>query len=308
MLTVHTRRLGALILATGLLTAACSAAASPSPTMSTGPGGGGSSTAPPSGMGGSVACASGSITAAGSTALQPLVDKAGKDYVAACPGAQIQVQGGGSGTGLTQVSQGAVQIGNSDVRAEDKLQPADASALVDHIVARQGWIMVVNPDVSSVKGLTKAQATDLWTGKVTNWKEVGGPDEAIVLILRPESSGTRSTFKKLVLGGAAEAAGQALTEDSNGAVVEAVKNTPGATSVIGFAYFKENEGAVSGLQLDGVDATVDNMKNGTYSLAADGHMYTKGEASGLAESFLDYVLGSTVQGTTIPSLFYAPAK
>lgn len=299
-------RLSVLIVSAGLLLAACS---------STSPSTGGPATAPAAsaatgGSGGTgaagVACASGSITAAGSTALQPLVDKAGKDYVAACPGAQIQVQGGGSGTGLTQVSQGAIQIGNSDVTAESKLQPADASALKDHVVAKQGWVMVVNPDITGVKGLTSAQATDIWTGKLTNWKDVGGPDEPIVLILRPESSGTRSTFKKLVLSGAKEATGQALTEDSNGAVVTAVKGTPGSTSVIGFAYFKQNEGQVTALALDGVDANVDNMKSGTYKLAAEGHMYTKGEASGLAKSFLDYVMGPTVQGTTIPSLFYAP--
>ena len=313
---VRTPRLGALILVTGLLAAACTSSPSSSPSG----GGGGASTAPStapstadgaspsSGGSAAIACESGSITVAGSTALQPLVDRAGRDYQAACSGAQIQVQGGGSGTGLTQVSQGAVQIGNSDVSAESKLDAATAGELVDHVVAKQGWIMVVNPDITGVNGLTKQQATDIWTGKVTNWKDVGGPDEAIVLILRPESSGTRSTFKKLVLGGAAEASGQALTEDSNGAVVEAVKNTPGATSVIGFAYFKQNEGAVTGLQLDGVDATVENMKNGSYALAAEGHMYTKGQATGLAKSFLDYILGPTVQGTTIPSLFYAPVK
>ena len=299
------RRLGVLILATGLLAVACSSTSSPSPS-----GGGASSAASTAaGSGASaIACESGSITAAGSTALQPLVDRAAKAYVAACTSAQIQVQGGGSGTGLTQVSEGAVQIGNSDVTAESKLDATKAAELVDHVVAKQGWIMVVNPDITGVKGLTKQQATDVWTGKLTNWKDVGGPDEAIVLVLRPESSGTRSTFKKLVLGGAAEAAGQALTEDSNGAVVEAVRNTPGATSVIGFAYFKQNEGAVTGLQLDGVDATVENMKSGSYALAAEGHMYTKGEASGLTKSFLDYVLGSTVQGSTIPGLFYAPVK
>ena len=302
MLIVRTRRLGALILASGLLAAACSSTGA-SPSASSG---GGSSAAPSSapGSGAAVACESGSITAAGSTALQPLVDQAGKDYVTACPGAQIQVQGGGSGTGLTQVSQGAVQIGDSDVTAESK----NVTGLTDHIVAKQGWIMVVNPDVTGVTSLTKQQATDIWTGKITNWKDVGGPDEAIVLVLRPESSGTRSTFKKLVLGGAAEAAGTALTEDSNGAVVNAVKTTAGSTSVIGFAYYKQNAGQVTGLGLDGVEATVDNMKNGTYILAADGHMYTKGEATGLTKSFLDYILGPTVQGTTIPSMNYAPVK
>lgn len=292
--------LGALIVSATLLLGACGSSASSSPSSAA------ASQQPAGAAGGAPACTSGSITASGSTALQPLVDKAAKDYVAACPAAQIQVQGGGSGTGLTQVSQGAVQIGNSDVTAESKLQPADASALKDHVVAKQGWIMVVNPDVTGVKNLTSAQATDIWTGKITNWSAVGGPNEPIVLILRPESSGTRATFKKLVLGGVTEATGQALTEDSNGAVVTAVKGTPGSTSVIGFAYFKQNEGQVTGLQLDGVDATVDNMKAGKYKLAADGHMYTKGDASGLTKSFLDYVMGPTVQGTTIPSLFYAP--
>lgn len=297
----RTRRLGAVIVMTGLLAAACSSSSTPSPTT-----GGGASAGASSGAGS--ACVSGSITAAGSTALQPLVEKASKDYQAGCSGAQIQVQGGGSGTGLTQVSQGAVQIGNSDVTAESKLKSPDAAGLVDHIVAKQGWVMVVNPDVTGVTNLTSAQATDIWTGKVTNWKDVGGADKAIVLILRPESSGTRSTFKKIVLGGQSEASGQALTEDSNGAVVAAVKGTPGSTSVIGFAYYQQNKGQVTALQLDGVEATVDNMKAGTYKLAADGHMYTKGQPDGLTKAFLDYMLGPVVQGTTIPGLFYAPVK
>lgn len=304
-------RVGALLIGAGLLLAACGSAASPSPTAPAAPSTGGTTATGGStdtSAGGAPVCVSGSITAAGSTALQPLVDKAGKDYVAACSGAQIQVQGGGSGTGLTQVSQGAVQIGNSDVTAESKLQPADAAALVDHVIARQGWVMVVNPDVTGVTSLTTQQATDIWTGKITNWKDVGGTDEPIVLVLRPESSGTRSTFKKLVLGGAQEATGQALTEDSNGAVVAAVKTTPGSTSVIGFAYFQQNKGQVTALGLDGVEATVDNMKTGTYKLSADGHMYTKGQPDGLTKAFLDYILGPTVQGTTIPGLFYAPVN
>jgi phosphate transport system substrate-binding protein len=312
-LIARSHRFGAVLTAASLFVlAACSSGATPSPSSpaasaappSTAPAGSGAPAGSQAAAGGDPVCVSGSITAAGSTALQPLVDKAGKDYVAKCSGAQIQVQGGGSGTGLTQVSQGAVQIGNSDVTAESK----NITGLTDHIVAKQGWIMVVNPDVTGVKGLTSQQATDVWTGKVTNWKDVGGPDEPIVLILRPESSGTRATFKKLVLGGAQEATGQALTEDSNGAVVTAVAGTPGSTSVIGFAYYADNQGKVTGLQLDGVEATVDNMKSGAYKLSADGHMYTKGEADGLTKSFLDYIMGPTVQGTTIPNLHYAPVN
>ena len=294
------RRVGAFALATAFVAGACSSAATPSPAASAGAGAGASASTS------AVNCVNGSITASGSTALQPLVDAAGKAYMAACPGATIQVQGGGSGTGLTQVLQGAVQIGDSDVTAESKLQPADAATLVDHVVASQGWVIVVNPSVTGVTNLTTDQAKQIWTGAITNWKDVGGPDQKIVLILRPQSSGTRATFKQIVLGGAAEASGQALTEDSNGAVTTAVQGTPGSTSVIGFAYYQQNKSGLVGLQLDGVDATVANLGNGTYKLKAQGNLYTKGQPDGLTKAFLDYMLGPEVQGTIIPSLFYGP--
>jgi phosphate transport system substrate-binding protein len=273
---------------------------------------GGASNAPggSTGTGGSAAavnCVAGSTTASGSTALQPLVDAAGKSYVKACSGSTVNVQGGGSGTGLSQVLQGAVQIGDSDVTAESKLATPDASTLVDHVVARQGWIMVANKSVTGVTSLTTQQATDIWTGRTTNWKDVGGPDQPIVLIIRPASSGTRATFKKIVLGGQDEAAGQALTEDSNGAVTTAVTGTPGATSVIGFAFYQQNKANLVGFQLDGVDASVANMTSNTYKLQAFGHMYTKGQPDGLTKAFLEYMLGPDVQNNLIPSLFYAPA-
>src|SRR4051794_18737613 len=257
-------RIGPLAIAAAVLFAACSGSSAAVPAGSTA-----ATTAPPastsqapsgSGGTGSGTCVAGSITAAGSTALQPVVDAAGKQYVAACAGSTVSVQGGGSGTGLTQVLQGAVDIGDSDVKAEDKLKPDEAAQLLDHVIAKQGWVMVVNPSVTGVTNMTTQQATDIWTGKVTNWKDVGGNDQAIVLIIRPASSGTRATFKKVVLGGQEEATGQALTEDSNGAVTQAVSTTPGATSVIGFAYYQANKAGVTPLQLDGVDAKVDNIK------------------------------------------------
>jgi phosphate transport system substrate-binding protein len=292
------KRAGALGIAAMLLVAACGGGATTAPT---GSGGAGATAA-------AVNCVAGSITASGSTALQPLVDAAGKAYVAKCAGSTVNVQGGGSGTGLTQVLQGAVQIGDSDVTAESKLATPDATTLVDHVVARQGWVMVANPSVTGVTGLTTQQATDIWTGVITNWKAVGGPDQAIVLIIRPASSGTRSTFKKIVLGGKDEAnTGTTLTEDSNGAVTTAVSSTPGSTSVVGFAYYQANKGSLVAFKLDAVDASVDNMKNGTYKLQAFGHMYTKGAPDGLTKAFIDYILSPDVQTNLIPSLFYAPA-
>lgn len=311
------KRLTPLALGAVLVLAACSgasstpspAASSPASSQSAG------SEAPsaaasgaPSQAASGPTCVDGSITASGSTALQPLVDAAGKQYVAACPGSTVSVQGGGSGTGLTQVLQGAVQIGDSDITAESKLKPDEASQLVDHVVVRQGWVMVINKDITGVTSLTTQQASDIWTGKITNWKDVGGNDEAIVLVIRPASSGTRATFKQIVLNGADEAAGQGLTEDSNGAVTQAVAQTPGATSVIGFAYYQQNKDKLTALALDGVDASVDNMKNGSYKLQAFGHMYSKGAPDGLTKAFLDYMMSKEIQGTLIPSLFYAPAQ
>ena len=296
-------RVAAIAFAAVFAVAACSSSSTPSPSAA----GAGASASAAAGSG-AVNCVTGSTTASGSTALQPLVDAAGKAYVQACSGASVNVQGGGSGTGLTQVLQGAVQIGDSDVTADSKLQPADASQLVDHVVARQGWVMVTNTSVTGVTNLTTQQAKDIWTGKITNWKDVGGPDQAIVLIIRPASSGTRATFKKIVLGGADEAAGQALTEDSNGAVTTAVQQTPGSTSVIGFAYYQQNKSNLTALQLDGVDATVANMASGTYKLQAFGHMYSKGQPDGLTKAFLDYMTSADVQNNLLPSLFYAPAS
>lgn len=316
------KRLGALTFAAVLIVAACSSGSGSSPSASAAapsvaPTAAASAAAPsteasaPASQGAApsnaATCTTGNITAGGSTALQPLVEKAAKDYAALCPGATISVQGGGSGTGLTQVAAGTFNIGNSDIKAEEKLDATAAATLVNHDIATQGWIMINNPGITNVTNLTTQQATDIWTGKITNWKDVGGPDQEIVLVLRPASSGTRAKFKQIVLGGADEAQGQALTEDSSGAVAQAIKSTPGSTSVVGFAYYQANQAGLTGLQLDGIDATVANMTNGTYKLKDTGHAYTKGEATGLTQSFLDYLLSPYVQQVTIPSLDYAPA-
>ncbi len=307
-----TRRFGALAIAAAIVVGACSSAATATPaTPAPTPGATDTAVAaaPTPTPAPTINCQTGSITTAGSTALQPLIQDAATAYAAACPGATVTVNGGGSGTGLTQVAAGSVNIGASDVLAATKLQAADAAKLVDHVVCRQGWIVVTNPDVTGVTNLTTAQNVAIWTGADTNWNQVGGPDLPIVLIFRPASSGTRATFLKLVLGGAKEATGgQTLTEDSNGAVTTAVTKTKGAVSVIGFSYYNDpaNKALLNGLQLDGVDATIANVGASTYKLSADGNLYTNGTASGLTQAFLDFMMGPQVQGTIIPKDSYGP--
>jgi len=253
---------------------------------------------------GPATCASGSIVALGSTALQPLVEAAAKVYSTKCPAAKINVQGGGSGTGLTQVLQGGATIGDSDIFAEEA-NGVDAKQIVDHQVVVQGFAMAANPSVT-VTSLTQDQVIGIWTGKITNWKDVGGKDQKITIVNRPLSSGTRATFKKYALNGGAEAQGVALTEDSTGAVAKAIHDTPGAVGYLGLAYFGTNKD-LKQIQFNGKSPTIANISDNSYPIWSYGHMYTKGAATGLAKAFIDYMLSDDIQTTLVPQLGYIPA-
>ena len=158
---------------------------------------------------------SGTITAAGSSALKPLVDVAAEQFSNENPDVSITVDAGGSGEGLKQVADKTVTLGNSDVAAEEKLDKDQAKNLVDHQVCVVTMAPIVNKDVG-VKDLTKQQLIDIFTGKTTNWKDVGGPDEDIVLVTRPTSSGTRATFQKYALDGNEEASNASMETDDSG--------------------------------------------------------------------------------------------
>ncbi|MBW5470698.1 phosphate ABC transporter substrate-binding protein PstS family protein [Brevibacillus formosus] len=239
------------------------------------------------------------VTAVGSTALQPLVEQAAKDFMAKNAGAQIQVQGGGSGTGLSQVASGAATIGNSDIFAEEK-KGIPANELVDHKVAVVGMAAAVSPQVK-VDNLSKQQLIDIFTGKITNWKEVGGEDMKITLVNRPKSSGTRATFSKFALDGKEEAEG--ITEDSSGTVRKIIAETPGAIGYLALSYFNDS---VKALKLDGVEANAENITTNKYPVWAYEHMYTKGEATGDAKAFLDFILTDEVQKKTVTELGFLP--
>lgn len=242
----------------------------------------------------------GSITAVGSTAMQPLVERAAEKFMELHPEAQISVQGGGSGTGLSQVASGAAHIGNSDVFAEEK-EGIDASQLVDHKVCVVGMAAVVNPGVT-VDNLTKQQLIDIFTGNISNWKQVGGPDVQVVLVNRPKGSGTRATFQKFALDGAEEAKG--IEEDSSGTVRKIIKETPGAIGYLALSYL---DGSVKALSLDGVAPTKENIVTGKYPVWAYQHMYTKGQPAGLTKAFLDYMFSQETQTQLVPQMGYIPS-
>ena len=245
---------------------------------------------------------SGSILATGSTAIQKLVEQAGQKFMDQNSGVSIQVQGGGSGTGLTQVSEGQADIGNSDPFAEEKLDAAKAAELVDHQVAVVAMAAVVNPDVT-VDNLTKQQLVDIFTGKVTNWKDVGGADAKIQIINRPASSGTRATFEKFAIGQKTEDLQGSIQEDSSGTVKKLVSETPGAIGYLALSYLNDT---VKSVKYDGVEASIDNVATGAYPIWAYEHMYTKGEPTGAVKAFLDYMLSDEVQNGDVVELGYIP--
>ncbi|ANF94620.1 phosphate ABC transporter substrate-binding protein [Paenibacillus bovis] len=247
---------------------------------------------------------SGSILAVGSTALQPLVDQVAQKFMADSKYANVsvQVQGGGSGTGLTQVSEGQANIGNSDVFAEEKLDADKAAELVDHQVAVVAMAAVANKG-ANVKDLKKQQLVDIFTGKVTNWKEVGGADQKIVVINRPSSSGTRATFEKYALGQKTEDPAGSIQQDSSGTVKKLIAETPGAIGYLALSYLDDS---VTALSYDGVEPKVENVEAGKYPIWAYEHMYTKGEPDASTKAFLDYMLSEDVQQSDVTELGYIP--
>lgn len=239
------------------------------------------------------------IVAVGSTALQPLVDAAKDQFVAEHSNYTISVQGGGSGTGLSQVADGAVTIGNSDVFAEEKTG-IDAKKLVDHRVAVVGVGPIVNKEVG-VTNLSKAQLIDIFTGKITNWKEVGGKDQAIAVINRASGSGTRATFEKWGLDGAS--AIQSQEQDSSGTVRQIVAQTPGAISYLAFSYMDDSTVALS---IDDVKPTEEMVADNSWKIWSYEHMYTKGEPTPEVKVFLDYLLEEDIQQSIVKDLGYVP--
>ena len=268
----------AVTIAIGIITSACG-------SSSGGPTGGSTPSAPSTlGTPGSFNCVQGSLTAAGSTALAPLVQAVAKDYQAKCSGANITVNLGGSGVGLASAENGSVQIGNSDV-----FKKTGQEDLVDHQVAVVIFTVVINSKVTGVTNLTTAQIKGIYSGSIKNWNQVGGPNLPIVVVSRPTTSGTRATFQSYVLGGPETITGPtSLVTDSTGTVATEVNQTAGAIGYVTTGAAKKL--SLTMVNIDGNAPTATLVEPNTYKFWNIEHMYTKGKANNLSQALIDYML------------------
>jgi phosphate transport system substrate-binding protein len=228
-----------------------------------------------------------SVTLAGSTAFQPFAEKLAEQFMARHPGVNVTVQGGGSAVGINAAVSGAAQIGMADL----VVLPPEAQALSNVIVARDGIALVVNP-ANKASGISSAQTREVYSGKIKNWKALGGPDAAITVVSREAGSGTRSSFET-ILGGF-DLTKDAIVQDSNGTVRETVANDVNAIGYLSHGLVNEK---IKALTFDGVEGSSDNIVAGTYTLVRPIYLLTKGAPAGAAKDFIDFVLSDEGQAS-----------
>ena len=225
------------------------------------------------------------ITVAGSTSVEPFAELLAEEYMRLHPESHIYVQGGGSSSGIVAARSGAAAIGMASrllLPNEQDLRPVE--------IARDAIAIIVHPS-NPVGTLSLVQARDIFSGKITDWKEVGGRSHPIVLVTREEGSGTREAFQKFVME-KEEVSFDALVQDSNGAIRQVVSSDPNAIGYISLGLVNDK---VRALKASGVEPDHANIENGKYTLIRPFLFVFNGEPRGEAKAFLEFVLSREAQ-------------
>lgn len=234
---------------------------------------------------------SGSISMVGSTSMEKFANALSESFMEKYPKVTVTAEFVGSGAGVEAVNNGSADIGNSSRNLKDEEK---ANGVAENIVAIDGIAVVVDPS-NTVEDLTKQQLSDLYEGKVTNWKDVGGSDAPVVVVGRESGSGTRSAFEELL--GLEDLCKYSNELDSTGAVMAKVASTPGS---IGYVSLDVLDDTVKALKLEGAEPTEENIKAGSYFLSRPFVMATKGDISqqnDLVKALFDYIYSE--EGTEI---------
>lgn len=224
----------------------------------------------------------GNLDIAGGTAHIPVMTGAAKNIMGLNPDIRITVTGGGSGVGVQKVGEGLAQIGNTGRPLKDT--EIEKYGLVSFAFAIDGVAVVAHPS-NPVAALTKAQLKDIYAGKITNWKDVGGRDAAINLYVREDGSGTREVFEEKALD-KGTGAPSANVVNSNGAMKTAVVHDENAIGYVGIGHL---DAEVKGLTIDGMTPSQAGAADGSYKITRLLYMNTKGQPEGLTKDFIDYI-------------------
>ena len=217
----------------------------------------------------------------------------------------ISGSGNGSGKGLTAVAAGTVTIGNSDVFAETKLEADQVKNLVDHEVAVVGMGPVVSKNVT-VDDLSLEQLKGIFSGQITNWKEVGGDDATIVVLNRKAGSGTRATFEAAVFGDEANDFKGDAELDKSGDVQTQMASTDNAISYLDFSHFDDSK--FNAIKVEGVEPKSANVTDDSFKIWATEHMYCSKDADEATTAFLEFMLSDDVQGKLVEEQGFIPVS
>jgi len=223
------------------------------------------------------------ITVAGSTSVQPYAEILAEEFALEHPGAEVDVQGGGSSAGITAAQSKTADIGMSS----RSLKETEAGLWVVEI-AKDGLAIIVHPS-NPIGNLTLEQVKEVYSAEISNWVQLGGTDHRIHVVTREDGSGTRSAFEELVMQGA-RISPRAIVQDSNGAVRQIVADDPNAIGFISLGLVEVGEKPVKAISLGGVKPTHENVLAGSYNLTRPFLFVCDGKPTGLAEEFIDFVL------------------
>ncbi len=250
---------------------------------------------------------SGTLNLNGSTTVAPVAQAWAEAFNAKHPGVDIVVTGTGSGNGIAALINGTTDIAMASRKIKDKERNQINGTVKEFVVGRDGLAVIVHPN-NPVEELTMAQIKDIFTGKITNWQEVGGPDADIYVYTRDTSSGTYGFFKEFVLNDEEYTKNSRKTA-SNAAMVKTVAQEEYAVGYCGLAFVDNSVKAVR-VSKDGgpaVEPSIENAKAGQYPIVRDLNMYTIGEPAGLAKAFLDF--GFSAEGQAmVEEVGYLPVR
>ncbi len=235
---------------------------------------------------------SGTVVITGSTSVEKILNDMIDEFTALNPGVSIEYTGSGSSAGIKDTKAGTNNIGASS--RELKEEELDDGTLKSEVFAYDGIAVIVNPKNEAVKDLTEQQLADIYSGKITNWSEVGGTDGDIFVVSREESSGTRSAFEELIaLSDAGGLSSTASVSEGNGPVQAAVAGNENAIGYVSFSFIDDT---VKALTIEGVEATAELAKAGTYPLSRPFlFCYYDDKATEAGQAFLEFALSEDGQ-------------